>query len=602
VARGLSWHPCGAGRDFPFVAACAFVALLSAACSFAGEPSLPSAATLAAQRTQYEADAPKTILELQPFRSETRAAIMRADGASGMATLTNLNPYVNAWHLLTIDWLATAGGRATYHLQNPYPRLQALRLSVADAHTVAVTNGQGLLCTLWANDGRGELAAASSSGLPYAPLCGGALYLRNPIAGHHTSLERITDFLRDRVWGGDRMVNFVKQEFYRDAFLEKGAIGSASSAPAPVDHGPLPASLAPEYVGREILIEGLGLDLGTAARQLQLGQWYAVPGLAGVFVSAVAPRYLAPALLAYEAHVNTLDAVETDALAYLVAFDLHSLDLHFVLGTDHPRLDWSERPPPAARDPRLPGPDGVATAAPLVTNGMVSPADAQRTIAAFAGGFKRSHGAFRVGPLADVNHGSHYGFIEQGVIFSKLEPGLATVLVMDDGAVDLRTWTASDQALLPQIRDARQNGVPLIEYDARQQSGVPGELVDLWGPGNWSGSAEEVLRTLRAGLCLQERGVQRFLVYGYFSAATPSAMTRVFQAYQCRYAMHLDMNALEHTYLALYVRRAGQLLVEHLIEGMQQVDRTAGQEFAPRFLAFPDDRDFFYLTKRGPEP
>ena len=110
------------------------------------------------------------------------------------------------------------------------------------------------------------------------------------------------------------------------------------------------------------------------------------------------------------------------------------------------------------------------------------------------------------------------------------------------------------------------------------------------------------LWTLRAGLCVQERGPRRFLIYGYFSAATPSAMSRVFQAYQCRYAMHLDMNALEHTYLALYVRRSGQRLVEHLIEGMQQVDRTAGQEFAPRFLAFPDDRDFFYLTSRGAEP
>ncbi len=599
MARGLSRHAGAGGKGSPLVRGCALAALLPVACTFAGEPSLPSAATLALQRTQYEAEAPKTILELQPFRSETHIAVVRPDGTSGIATITNLNPYVNAWYLLSIEWPSAAGGSATYHLQNPYPRLQMLRLRAADAHTVTVTNDQGLLCTLWTNDGRGELAAASSAGLPYAPLCSGALYLRNPVAGHHTSLERITDFLRDHVWGGDRVVNFVKQEFYRDAFLEKGALGSASIAPAPVTHGPLPAALAQEYTGRDTLTEGLGLDLGTPRRELQLGQWYAVPELAGVFVSADAPRYLATRFLEREAHVNPLDAVESNALAYLVAFDLQLLDLHFVLGTDHPRLDWSDRPPPSSWDPRLPGPDGVASAAPLVTNGMVNPADAQRTVATFAGGFKRSHGAFRVGPLAEVNHGSHYGFIEQGVIFSKLHPGLATALVMDDGAIDLRTWTASDEALLPKIRDARQNGVPLIEYDAQQHRAVPGELVDLWGQGNWSGSAEEVLRTLRAGLCLQESGTQRFLIYGYFSAATPSAMTRVFQAYQCRYAMHLDMNALEHTYLALYVSRGGQRLVEHLIEGMEQVDRTAGKEFAPRFLAFPDDRDFFYLTRRG---
>ena len=75
-------------------------------------------------------------------------------------------------------------------------------------------------------------------------------------------------------------------------------------------------------------------------------------------------------------------------------------------------------------------------------------------------------------------------------------------------------------------------------------------------------------------------------------------MTRVFQAYGCRYAMHLDMNALEHTYLALYARRDGRIVVQHLIEGMAEVDRKGGDELAPRFLSFPDDRDFFYLTEK----
>jgi hypothetical protein len=578
-------------------------ALLAVSCSFAAEPSLPPAATLAAQRAEYEAEAPKTILELQPFRSETRAAITRADGTPGTATLTNLNPYTNSWYLLALEWPAAAGGPATYHLQNPYPLLQVLRLRAADPHSVTVASDAGMLCILWASDGRGALAAASASGLPYAPLCSGALYLRNPVAGHHTSLERITDFLRDHVWGGERVVNFVKREFYRDAFLEKGAVSSAPApAPAPATQGPLPAELEPEYLGRATVTEGLALDLGTAAREAQLGQWYAVPGLQGVFVSAIVPRSIAGRFLGHEAHVNPLDSIESGALAYLVAFDPRLLELHFVLGTDHPRLDWSERPPAASRDPRLPGPDGVSSAAPLVTNGMVSPTDAPRTVATFIGGFKRSHGAFRVGPLAVRNHGSHYGFIEQGVIFSKLQPGLSTVVMMEDGAIDLRTWSAADEALLPQIRDARQNGVPLIEYQAAQGGSVPGELVDQWGPGNWSGSAEEVLRTLRAGLCLQDTGTQRFLIYGYFSSATPSAMARVFQAYQCRYAMLLDINALEHTYLALYVSRGGRRLVEHLIEGMEEVDRTAGQEFVPRFLAFPDDRDFFYLTRRAAAP
>jgi hypothetical protein len=232
-----------------------------------------------------------------------------------------------------------------------------------------------------------------------------------------------------------------------------------------------------------------------------------------------------------------------------------------------------------------------------VTNGIVSPEDVNTTVAAFVGGFKRSHGAFRYGPLALVNHGSHYGFMQQGVVFSKLQPGLATALIMDDGTVDLRTWAASDRSLLARIRDARQNGVPLIE------NGAPGKLVNQWGPGNWSGSAGEDLRSLRAGLCLQENGSRRFLIYGYFSATTPSTMARVFQAYHCKYAMHLDMNALEHTYLALYARRGNQQVVEHLIDEMQVVDKSSkGGDLVPRFLGFPDDRDFFYVTRNEGAP
>jgi len=574
--------------------------LLLVPCSSAGEADLPSATALAAQRAQYEAEVPKSILELQPFRNEMRVSISGDAGVPGSATLVNLNPYANSWYLLRLELPGMPAGAASYHLENPYPLLQVLRLR-ADAHAVSVVNGAGTACVLWTSEGRGALPPASASGLPYAPLCDGALYLRNPVAGHHTSLERITDFLRDHVWGGDRVVNFVKEEFYRDAFLQRGAAGS-SAPPAPVASGPQPAPLAPQYLGRSTVTAGLALDLGSPARELQPGQWYAVPDLPGVFVSAIVPQDLAADFLGREAHVNPLDQVESGALVYLVAFDLGLLDLHFVLGTDHPRLDWSERPPPASVDLRLPGPDGVASAAPLVTNGMVSPAAAPRTIAAFAGGFKRSHGAFRFGPLAERNHGSHYGFIEQGVIFSKLQPGLATVLVGDDGAVDLRTWSSADDVLLPKLRYARQNGVPLLDYDTQLHRSLPGELVNLWGPGNWSGSSEEVLRTVRAGLCLQAAASRRFLIYGYFSAATPSAMARVFQAYQCRYAMHLDMNALEHTYLALYLSRGGHRLVEHLIEGMEQVDRTAGNQFAPRFLSFPDDRDFFYLTNRGADP
>lgn len=578
------------------------VALLLFVSTLAAEPALPPPETLAEQRVQYDADDAKTIFELQPWRTTTRVSLRRADGTSGVATLINLNPYADAWYVLTLSWEGRAEARS-YHLESPQRRPLSLR--AADPGTVRLVAQDGGTCDVAVRGARTTLEDAAATGLPYAPLCGGWLYLRNPVAGRRTTLERVTDFLRDHVWGGERVISFVKEDLYRDAFLEKGV---ASKAPGSVrivtpPLGPLPASVAAESAAIGIIPEHLGLDLVTSSGELLPGQWYAVRDLPGVTASAIAPQNIDPRIrFGHEASVNALDAVESKALVFLVAFDLKEFDLHFALGTDHPRLDWSERPPPSSRDPELPGPDGVASAAPLVMNGMVSPTDVAHTVAAFAGGFKRSHGAFRLGPLAERNHGSHYGFIQEGVILSKLQPGLATVFVTDAGLTELHTWTRKDDAQLASLRYARQNGLPLIEYDAASASGVPGADVNLWGPGNWSGSANEDLRTLRAGLCLQQNGAHRSLIYAYFSAATPSAMARVFQAYHCQYALHLDMNALEHTYLALYVHRGQQHLIEHLVAGMEVLDRSAEGELAPRFLAFPDDRDFFYLTRREGSP
>jgi hypothetical protein len=78
-------------------------------------------------------------------------------------------------------------------------------------------------------------------------------------------------------------------------------------------------------------------------------------------------------------------------------------------------------------------------------------------------------------------------------------------------------------------------------------------------------------------------------------------MARVFQAYGCSYAMHLDMNALEHTYLALYTRQGRRIAVEHLVKGMSQLDKQQGDDLLPRFLAFPDNRDFFTILRKVPD-
>jgi hypothetical protein len=163
----------------------------------------------------------------------------------------------------------------------------------------------------------------------------------------------------------------------------------------------------------------------------------------------------------------------------------------------------------------------------------------------------------------------------------------------------MKTWEEADNRLLSRIMHARQNGVPLVEFDQASQSPVPGRLVGQWGAGNWSGSEDARLRTIRAGAAIQRRNGKRFLLYAVFSTATPSAMARVFQAYHCQYAMLLDMNALEHTYLAVYRQAESHLVIDHLVDGMSVLDKSsAAGPPVPRFVGYPDNRDFFYLMRR----
>ena len=559
--------------------------------------------TVASQWEEYQADVPKTIVELQPFR-DTASIDFQTPGDRGVATLVNLNPRVNAWFLLNLQ-RGVGGQSISYHLENPRPDTQTLALSAHGDGLRITVDGGDTECGLWRDGQANVLQQAQRSELPYAPLCGDRLYLRNTVAGTYTHLERVTNFLRDHVWGGDQIVGFVKQELFNDAFLEKGGAGRASMPEARTASAgaPQPMQVAATFAQRAVIPEHLEIDVGQGPAGLLLGQWYAIRDIAGMFISVIQPEAIGTPVSRPESRtVNALDPVEAAAVDYMVAVDLSQFDLGFSLGTDHPRVGWSERVLESARNPKLPGPDGIGSVAPLVVNGMVNPPTVELAAATFAGGFKREHGAFRSGALALQNHGSHYGFVEQGVIFSKLQPGLATLIVDDTGAVRMKTWAAADDSGLSHVKYARQNGVPLIEYDEKTASSLPGPLVNSWGPGNWSGSSEEHLRTLRAGACLLGSATRRFLLYGYFSTATPSAMARVFQAYGCQYAMHLDMNALEHTYFAVYSHKNGRIAVQHLIEGMAEVDRKGGEELAPRFLSFPDDRDFFYLTRKRTAP
>jgi hypothetical protein len=208
------------------------------------------------------------------------------------------------------------------------------------------------------------------------------------------------------------------------------------------------------------------------------------------------------------------------------------------------------------------------------------------------------HSAFKAGPLSGVNRSHHYGFMEKGVVMSTLVPNLASVIIGTDGTLDIKTWTLADNDHMDKVRDVRQNGVPLLETDPATGAGIPNALVKDWVPGNWSGSADIQLKTPRTSACIAEHAGKRYLIFSYFSTHTPNAMARVLQAYQCKYAIHLDMNHPKFAYTAFFTAsKNGDFKIEHLSNQMTD-DVTVNGKVAPRSVLTPTYKDFFYVMKK----
>ncbi len=554
---------------------------------------VPDPETVATQMAQYEQLTPGSIFAMQPFR-----ASQEATGPDEVKLrLTSLNPNINSWFVLDVTTSGFFGaGTERYHLENADPDTWAVSLTDGSNPALVIEgNGERVLCSPW--QGRNsELQQARDMALPFAPICGGRLYLRNKVRGSRTSREAMADFLRNNVVFGDSIVNLIKGSLYEDAFM------SSSETEEEGDAGATVAALGQARLDRTPLMYTTPAFtlIGTEGGRMQAGSWYAVQNAPGIYSSVMQPGMISQEILSRKGETNYLDNVERGADVVLVAFDMARFDMGYEVGTNHPSFGWSSRPNGAGRDWSIPGPDGFDRPDPLVMAGMVSPALTDRVAATFTGGYKRDHGAFRYGPMATFNHGHHYGFMVNGVVLSKLWPDLMSIIIYKDGRMEMRKWTKEDDARLGEMRYVRQNGVPLIEPDPETGEGVPGKLVRQWGAGNWSGSADAQLRTLRGGACTKDVNGRQFLIYAYFSTATPSAMARTFQAYGCNNAMLLDMNSQEHTYMALYPQTDSDWIeVEHLVRGMRAIDQKRRDgSIIPRFVGFADNRDFFYLLRK----
>ena len=529
---------------------------------------------------------------------------------SGQINLYDLNQDISVWYLIETINNQKKAETTILHIENPWPEEQTITLDPTYELGIIITSAKKKSrerCRLWQQHDPTRLIKAFRKPFPYVSICNGRLFLRNRTKGLYTQKEWVAEFLRDNVWGGDSLTAIVKKTLYKDKYLltpsEASGLLAQESQRDSGSLGPPAAKLAKEFQSSLVPQGDLGLTLkhSEPGGLLAYGKWYGIKDEPFMFTSVVQPKIVATEILkSYKKRVNKLDYIERDALVYLVAFDLDAFELRYSLGTDHPKVEWSGRTPRGLYDRRLGGPDGFETTQPLVQTGIVNPILGHRLAATFTAGFKRFHGGFRYGRLAHHNKSSHYGFVENGVVFSTLQPNLATMAIDKTGKFLLKTWRKTDDILAMNIQFARQNGVPILYWDSGKKRGLPHRFVGNWGKGNWSGSAKGQKRSVRAGVCTARSKGHKYLIYGYFSSTTPSAMARVFQAYGCDYAMHMDMNALEHTYLARYIQQESSSngRPEQLVQGMEAMDRIYKGN-VPRFVGYADNRDFFYVLRKS---
>ena len=357
----------------------------------------------------------RSIVDLQPFKStQTR------ENQARTLTLVNLNTNVNKWYLLVVRDKKSPSEQ-TYHLENPLPHRQSIVLR-EDAEGIEIIEGNLKdPCRLFKGR-RSILSYGERSKSPYYALCQNKIYLRNQVSGNLSTKELAVDFLRDHVWSGEEVISFIKDTVYKDAELITAALSldGLKSPDLKEKPGPKPAFIHKTYQRARLSPGELGIHMqADTDGMMQVGEWYPSSHHEDIFVSVIQPQLIDQQVLSsYGNRVLPFDATERSAVVYLVAFDLEDFELGYSTGTEHPEVSYSERTAPHLKKPGWSGPDGFSTYAPIKGTGMLNPLDASRVVATFTGGFKRKHSVFRAGVEATRNGGTHYGFMQNGVIFS----------------------------------------------------------------------------------------------------------------------------------------------------------------------------------------
>ena len=542
------------------------------------------------------------VINFQPFLADAVGFNLQNGGQAYSGKLVNLNYHVNIWYVIRLQPTSNKKRARYFNLENSFPASQSLGMAPDGTLLLIDGDGNSLTCNLFGETDSAHNLLKTTKRNPYVSLCGGKVFLRTQQRGNRNRIKwsKVADD-SSMPWDyEDNTVDIAKEYFFGSADRESGANAKAhhqqtETAVAPNNAKMSRQSTIPIYNTRFALAENTG-------KFLQAGQWYKAKNYDSVYLSLMKPGLIDKTILSsFRDRVAPINRVggngtrgsERDAVVTSVAMDLSKYSIGWNNGTKHPGVGWSRRAYGVRKKPRQ-GPDGFKSLRPqLAFPGVVHPLILPKVVGTFAGGFQRKDSAFKRGPLRDFNKGHHYGFMEKGVLMSTLVPNLATFITYTNGDVDIKTWTKEDNEKLHLVRDARQNGVPLIE------NGEPSPLVRQWVPGNWFGSAKAELKTLRTSACILNEDGKRYLMISFFSSHTPNALARVLQSYGCNYAMQFDINGLMLTYAAFFQRDdKGGFNIEHLYSPMRTEDVRANGLRAPRSIVTPNYKDFFYVIKR----
>ena len=238
------------------------------------------------------------------------------------------------------------------------------------------------------------------------------------------------------------------------------------------------------------------------------------------------------------------DPQRSYAFVAIVAFNLQTTQLHFVLGYDEPKS-----PVIVTRPARIPASDMLPG----------------RILAAFNGGFKAQHG--------------HFGVMMNGVTLIPPRDGFGTVGIYDDGKVVLGAW-GKDINVSPHLVSYRQNG-PLIVQD-----GQINPRTAVTDPQDWGYTTYGDTATGRSSLGISSDG--KVLYYGVGFDLTLPALARAVQRAGAYQAIQLDINNFYAHFEAIQFDGNNKPRAVTLLDQM----KGPGDH---RYLTI-ESRDFFYVS------